>query len=164
METVNLCECGCGEPAVYAARHWSRRWRKRITPDDYRVEDRGYKTPCWVAFRHIGGGYGKFRIGGKQVLAHRAMYEQEVGPIPDGLVIDHLCRVTICMNPAHLEAVTPAVNTQRGLTAKLTPELVRLIRAVPSSETAAFDLAEEFGVTSSLIYQVWQRKVWRDLE
>ena len=41
-------------------------------------------------------------------------YEDANGPIPDGLVIDHLCRIPSCVNPEHLEAVTPAVNNRRG--------------------------------------------------
>lgn len=46
--------------------------------------------------------------------AHRASYETFVQPIPDGLVIDHLCRVRCCINPDHLEPVTARVNTLRG--------------------------------------------------
>lgn len=47
-------------------------------------------------------------------VAHRYAYECLVGPIPKGLVIDHLCRVTLCVNPAHLEPVTVRENTNRG--------------------------------------------------
>ena len=45
---------------------------------------------------------------------HRAIYEKFVGPIPDGLTIDHLCRNRLCVNPAHLEPVTLAANVLRG--------------------------------------------------
>ena len=161
MESVNLCACGCGEPAVYAARHWSRRWRKSITENDYRVEDRGYTTPCWVTVHHLGAGYGKFRMEGRQVLAHRAMYEQEIGPIPDGFVLDHLCRVTACMNPAHLEVVTHAVNSQRGKNVKLDQTKARLIRSAKGHESAV-NLGLCYGVDPSLIYQIWQGKIWRE--
>jgi hypothetical protein len=61
------------------------------------------------------------RINYKQLKAHRVSYEMYKGPIPDGLQIDHLCRVTICVNPAHLEAVTGKVNCQRGLNGDLRP-------------------------------------------
>lgn len=52
--------------------------------------------------------------GRKHFKAHRVVYERLVGPIPDGLVIDHLCRVHPCVNPAHLEAVTIGENSRRG--------------------------------------------------
>lgn len=46
--------------------------------------------------------------------AHRIAYEIVIGPIPDGLVIDHLCRIPACVNPAHLEPVTSRENVLRG--------------------------------------------------
>lgn len=62
-------------------------------------------------------GYGKFRLNGRQVYAHRLSYELHKGPIPDGLTIDHLCRVRRCVNPDHLEAVTHLENVRRGAVA-----------------------------------------------
>jgi hypothetical protein len=50
----------------------------------------------------------------KRQMAHRVMYENLVGEIPEGLVIDHLCRVPRCINPAHLEAVSQYENVMRG--------------------------------------------------
>ena len=69
---------------------------------------------CWLWTGAITGGYGSFWIGTGTVRAHRFSYEHLVGPIPDGLVLDHLCRVTKCVNPAHLEPVTTAENVRRG--------------------------------------------------
>lgn len=61
-------------------------------------------------------GYARFNpVRGKTVQAHRYVYEQLVGPIPNGLEIDHLCRNRGCLNPKHLEPVTRAVNQARGL-------------------------------------------------
>lgn len=56
-------------------------------------------------------GYGK--LSGK--LAHRIVYESEVGPIPKDLVIDHLCRTRACVNVEHMEIVTRAENVLRGI-------------------------------------------------
>lgn len=72
---------------------------------------------CWIwsASRYVRrGGYGQFNLNGTAVKAHRIAYELVKGPIPDGLVLDHLCRVTACVNPDHLEAVTQQENTRRG--------------------------------------------------
>lgn len=52
---------------------------------------------------------------GKQIITHRATYMHFVGPIPDGLELDHLCRVRACCNPAHLEPVTRQENVLRGI-------------------------------------------------
>lgn len=68
-----------------------------------------------------GGEYGYFYFRGRMVYAHRWAYEAFIGPIPDGLTIDHLCRNTLCVNPAHLEAVPHIVNVQRGNGQKHTP-------------------------------------------
>ena len=60
-------------------------------------------------------GYAYLSIGGTKVYAHRLSHELFIGPIPDGHVVDHHCRVTFCPNPLHLEAVTNAENIRRGL-------------------------------------------------
>lgn len=62
-------------------------------------------------------GYGVATVSGHQELAHRVAYEAEYGPIPDGMVLDHLCRVRNCVRPEHLEPVTVAENTRRGRSA-----------------------------------------------
>lgn len=65
-------------------------------------------------------GYGKFGVGGKQYLAHRWFYQVERGPVHPKLQMDHLCRVHECVNPDHLEPVTPKVNGARGMKATKT--------------------------------------------
>lgn len=69
---------------------------------------------CWVWQGTLRGGYGRFRAGRKTFSAHRVSYEHHVGAIPDGLVLDHLCRNRACINPAHLEPVTIRENIRRG--------------------------------------------------
>lgn len=59
-------------------------------------------------------GYGHIKLHGRDLLAHRASYEAFVGVIPAGLTLDHLCRQTGCVNPAHLEPVTNRENILRG--------------------------------------------------
>lgn len=74
---------------------------------------------CWEwAAAKTKLGYGKFSQGGKYggwKPAHRVVYELLVGPIPDGLDLDHLCRNTSCVRPAHLEPVTNAENVRRAM-------------------------------------------------
>lgn len=76
--------------------------------------------PCWewTAATMKQNGYGVFNRGRSDgtVLAHRFSYELLVGPIPDGLQLDHLCRNRICVNPDHLEPVTQRENLLRGTT------------------------------------------------
>ena len=80
-----------------------------------RVE-RGPHEACWLwRGSFYGNGYGRLGHGPDVLLAHRVSYELHVGPIPDGLTIDHLCRVPACVNPAHLEAVTFRENVLRGV-------------------------------------------------
>lgn len=76
---------------------------------------------CWVwAGRMATTGYGVFRIPGSiSILAHRWSYEFLRADIPEGLVIDHLCRNRACVNPWHLEPVTLLVNWERGETPSL---------------------------------------------
>lgn len=81
------------------------------------------ETPCWLwsGFKDENG-YGRVWFGTKGIRTHRLSYELNIGPIPEGLVIDHLCRNRACCNPAHLEPVTNEENVRRGVVGKATRE------------------------------------------
>lgn len=72
-------------------------------------------TGCWIWTASLDDkGYGRLMLNRKLHYAHRLSYEAFVGPIPDGLEIDHLCRNRACFAPNHLEPVTPQINVLRG--------------------------------------------------
>ena len=78
-----------------------------------------YKGPngCWIWVGGKSGDYGMFPPfqGKGNVHTHVLFYRMAQGRIPDGLILDHLCRNPICCNPKHLEAVTQRENTLRGV-------------------------------------------------
>jgi hypothetical protein len=112
-----LCRCGCGHLAPIATRNrrskgWIKGEPKRYVSGHnnaksgplYVVEERGYRTPCWVWQRFINpDGYGIARDeSGKLRTAHKWFYEKKYGPVPEGLQLDHLCRLRRCVNAEHL--------------------------------------------------------------
>lgn len=76
----------------------------------------GNEGGCWLWSASTNKGYGVFwdPTEGRTVGAHVYAYRLLVGPIPEGMELDHLCRVRACVNPAHLEPVTSKTNTLRG--------------------------------------------------
>lgn len=73
------------------------------------------ETHCWLWARALlSDGYGSAKRDGRSGLAHRVAFEAYRGPIPEGLVTDHLCENTLCCNPFHLEPVTNTENIRRG--------------------------------------------------
>lgn len=85
-------------------------------PDKYRTRINISPDGCWLWIGNKNNnGYGLTIINKKVRRVHRVTYELLVGPIPEGLVIDHLCRVRNCCNPAHLEPVPQRTNMLRGV-------------------------------------------------
>lgn len=71
---------------------------------------------CWEWSGQRVNGYGRFQLNDRNRTAHQVAYELFVGPIPEGLEIDHLCRNRACVNPTHMELVTHRENVLRGET------------------------------------------------
>lgn len=72
---------------------------------------------CWLWQGAVrADGYGAIAVEGRTLRVHRVVWTILRGDIPDGMELDHLCRVRHCANPDHLEPVTHAVNQQRSLT------------------------------------------------
>lgn len=124
----------CGRPVFargWCNRHYNR-WRSHGDPlttlrrppvDRPRIDPAVRFWPkvektetCWLWTGALfkTSGYGQFSCQSTNMLAHIWSYENVNGPVPDGLQLDHLCRVRRCVNPAHLEAVTAQVNNLRS--------------------------------------------------
>ena len=91
----------------------------RMTAEE-RFWSRVQWTPgCWLwTGDQWGKGYGRMHANGRNLGAHRFAYELLIGPIPEGLVLDHVvCNTALCVNPAHLEPTTSEANSQRGIRA-----------------------------------------------
>jgi HNH endonuclease len=95
------------------------RWGDRTLEERFAAKVRiNEATGCWLwQASKDPRGYGQINVDGRPTKAQRVAWELFVGPIPEGLHIDHLCRVPSCVNPAHLEPVTAAENTRRQLAA-----------------------------------------------
>lgn len=110
------CACGCGE-TVRPGRSF-RRGHNGRRPLSERFWEKVERTDaCWLWRGSLtAGGYGHLRAQGDSFeYAHRVAYSLAVGPIPLDSVIDHLCRVRHCVNPAHLEPVSHRTNVIRGM-------------------------------------------------
>lgn len=119
-----VCRYGCGRAGVHyratlchACYERDRRQAGGKLSDEHKFFARVFgenESGCWIWGGARSGEYGLFVIRGEKILAHRWAYEFARAEIPNGLVIDHLCRNTRCVNPWHLEPVTIAENTRRG--------------------------------------------------
>lgn len=123
------------------------------------------KSPdaCWTWCGPVtNGGYGHLTFCGRDVLAHRWIWEQLFGPIPDGLVVYSTCESKACINPHHLACGTQAQACRQSVQTKLMPADVSEIRAARrnSSPLTAQQLAARFDVSPQTIHDIWRGDAW----
>lgn len=118
-----LCRCVCGNEVSVTGTHLRNGHTKscgcmhRPAIERFLEKTRSADDGCieWIGGTN-GVGYGTFHAGKKlRTYAHRWSYQYHVGPIPDGMHLDHLCRNPKCVNPEHLEPVTCRENLLRGV-------------------------------------------------
>lgn len=99
-------------------RHYKRMRRHGSTEDPrLSAEERSWSHvdksgACWIWRGASNGRYAQFRVDGRQVCVHRVSYSFLVGPVPDGMQLDHLCHNKLCVNPEHLRPVTAKQNQE----------------------------------------------------
>jgi hypothetical protein len=118
-----FCSMSCANGRQRRRRSISERFWPKVDKNGPVPAHRPDLGPCWVwTASRTPAGYGQIANNDRVlVTAHRWAWEQENGPVPDGLELDHLCRNRACVRTSHLEAVTGAVNAQRGLKGDLKP-------------------------------------------
>jgi hypothetical protein len=170
---AGLCQCGCGQQTQIASSSCARRGYTKGEPhrylhghagrkaQPYRVEDRGYETPCWIWQLALGkDGHGRTSVDRVTRFAHVAYYERAFGPVEKGMHLHHKCEQPPCVNPDHLAVFTPAQHRQEH--SRLTWEHVQEIRARNSNGEKRSSLAAAFGLSLSGLDHIVKNRRWRE--
>lgn len=180
---AGLCQCGCGLPTNPSKRnqrgyergeysrfirgHSLRRLNEKNRNTVQTIIDRvvvDAETGCWIWQGAITpDGYGKVSFNNRFQTVHLLLYRELVGPVPEGLELDHKCRNRSCANPAHLEPVTNVENHRRSPQAKLSPHQIPEIREMAKTMSHRA-ISEHFGVCRSLISGIVRGEKWGDIQ
>lgn len=125
MNPNTICAVSdCGEEVLakgWCSRHYEKNrlhgsplgFKPRRTPEDRFWEKVNKTSGCWLWTAGTNtNGYGRFLLNGSKVGAHRFAYELSIGPIPDGLMLDHICSTPLCVRTDHLRPATAKQNSE----------------------------------------------------
>lgn len=182
----HFCQCGCGGAIRIHVGHYTygvtlflrgHNLNAPKTPEEKFWSHVEKSEGCWTWTGSLATvRYGRINLGGGvRILAHRFSYELHCGKVPCGLFVCHHCDNKACVRPDHLFLGTSADNSadmvakgrnpcQKGEMnprAKLTDDMVRVIRKRRDSGEPLMAIAKDFGVTKGLISQIGVRKIWR---
>jgi hypothetical protein len=147
------------------------KYASQFTPIKYVITENG----CWECVSHKKDRYGYIRLMRKKksVYLHRAVYEKEVGKIPDGLIILHSCDNPACFNPEHLSVGTHYDNNldkiskgrqakgSRNGRAKITERDVKDIR---NDDRPVKEIAKQYGISDVMVYDIKNRVFWKHVD
>lgn len=131
---------------------------------------------CWLwTASKFKNGYGRFRVAGETLYAHRVSYELFIDEIPNGLLVCHTCDVRHCVNPEHLflgthkDNMVDAMHKGRVATGdsnsmtKLSPEDIKNIRLLCISGESDKDVANIYNVHRGNIWSIRTGKTWKHI-
>lgn len=162
-----------GDPEIVMITPAATPMRERLTPDKWDVSPGPLESPCWIWNRLVvqPSGYGTLKFHQKSIKAHRAMYSEFVGPIPEGLLVLHKCDVRLCVNPEHLFVGTNDDNMKdmaekkRGRGARgATDEEMRRAKAMIRGGMSQAEVSKITGISPSTLSLAMSGKLYRDIE
>jgi hypothetical protein len=160
------CVCQCGQTTWVLTAHLTRKgvtscgcFRRELTgtksrkgPADFWAKVQKLPDGCWLWLGSRNKRYGYFK--GAHIHAHKYAYELMIGPVPDGLELDHLCRNRYRVNPSHLEAVPHQINVARGASTKITYEAAVQIALRRFRGEKYSVIAKDYGVAESTVRDI----------